>query len=290
VCSLGASELLAGDMSGEVITAALLLEALVAQNSVQQRADLLSAAGGCEAAFQRIAVEIRDQARTRLRIGAPPSLRRLVGISNLEVPMNRVIGWMLDPASRGPAARSGLVALASLLGFAALSDDIEQGSPLEVLVETSPDLGITNRQPDLMIRSQHAAILVENKVASPESGTDQYTAYLDALRVWAGQREYRAYLLAPTERSTPPGWDGSLSHQELADALRPLTVEPTLSFWDRVVYGLIVSDLDPDTKSDRQRELERLIDNEHSLSEVAVATRLSQLLRHPTIDPTNGGF
>jgi hypothetical protein len=214
----------------------------------------------------------------------------VVGISNLEVPMNRVLGWMLDPESRGLAARRGLVALSELLDFRALVDDVKRGSGVRVWCEASPDPGITSRQPDLLIRSDHAALLVENKVWSPESGPDQYAHYLEVLRQWAGGRECRACLLASIQRETPEGWDHSLSHRQLAHALRPLVIDSEIPFWDRVVYGLIVSDLDPDTGSGRVQEIERLLGRGDSLPDVEVATKLSHLLRYPAVDPTNGRF
>ena len=276
--------------SDEVISAAGLVEAALDRRSAKQCADLSEAAAACESVFARRASEFRDEAKSRLALGIPPSLRQLVGISNLEVPMNRVLGWMFDPESRGAAARRGLLALGGLLSFGALVDDIERGSRVIVRCEASPDLEITSRQPDLLIKTEHAAVLIENKVWSPESGPDQYSHYLEVLTTWAGECECRAYLLAPTVRDIPPGWAGSFSHRQLSDELRSLVVEPGISFWDRVVYGLIVSDLDPDPRSNRAREIERLVECGDSMSDVDVATKLSQLLRHPSVDPTNGGF
>lgn len=273
-----------------VLSAAAEIELVLAKRSTRLREELLEAATACEEVFARRASEIRDEAACRLSLGAPPSLRQLVGISNLEVPMNRVLGWMLDPESRGVAARLGLVVLARLLSFSVLASDVEQGTGVVVLCEASPDLGITNRQPDLLIGTENAAVLIENKVWSPESGPDQYSHYLEVLTQWAGEREHRAYLLAPTERAIPEGWDGSLTHRQLGDALRPLVGESRISFWDRVVYGLIVSDLDPDTRPNRAREMERLVESDSSISDVEVATKLSQLLRHQAVDPTNGGY
>lgn len=277
-------------MHEQVAAVAAKIDCILEEQSRRLCDEVAVASAACEVVFARRASDIRNEAVVRLALGAPPSLRQLVGISNLEVPMNRVLSWMLDPTSRGVAARRGLMALGGLLDFRVLTDDVERGLPVAVLSEASPDLEITNRQPDLLIRTEHAAVLIENKVWSPESGPDQYAHYLEVLTKWAGARECRAYLLAPTERNTPSGWDGSFSHRQLADALRPLVVELGISFWDRVVYGLIVSDLDPDTRPGRAREIERLVESGDSMSDVDVATKLSQLLRHPTVDPTNGGF
>jgi len=274
----------------DVVGVGELVEAVLARRLADQCAAVFKAAGDCEAAFGRHASEIRHEAKARLKLGHPPSLREIVGVSSLEVPMNRVLGWLFNQDSRGEAARRGLLALAEFLDFPELASDITTGCPLLLFTESSPDLEISNRQPDFLIGSPNAAALIENKMWSPESGPDQYAHYLHLLERWAGSRTARAYLLARDEgRPKPVGWERSISHRQLADALRPLATEPSISFWDRVVYALVVSDLDPDSKSDRAREIERLVQSGNGLSEVAVATKLSQLLRHQTIDPTNGG-
>lgn len=277
-------------MHEQVTAVAAEVESILRIRSQWLCHEVTTAAAECEAVFARRASEIRNEAVLRMAIGAPPSLRKLVGVSNLEVPMNRTLGWMLDPQARGPAARRGLAALAGLLDLHALADDVEQGLQVEVLCEASPDPDITRRKPDLMIRTPHAAVLIENKVWASESGPDQYAHYLEVLLRWGGERECRAYLLAPAVRQVPLGWAGALSHRQLADSLRPLVVEPGISFWDRVAYGLIVSDLDPDTRADRMREIEKLVEDGGRMPDHVVATKLSHLLRRPAIDPSSGGL
>lgn len=279
-----------GASPSAVEQAACELEAILDRDGKFRVEAVLAAAKECETVFARGASRIRAEARERLLLGYPPSLRRVVGLSSLEVPMNRTLGWILNPQERGDAARRGLIELVKILDYPALLDDLQRGLPIEVRTETSPDESITNRAPDLTIGSPHAVLLIENKVNAPESGFDQYAHYLQTLVAWAGEREHRAYLLAPELRDPPPGWSGSLMHAQVAEALRPLTTDPTLSFWDRVVYALVVSDLDWDRTADRARQIERLLEEGNRLSEVVVATRLSQLLRHPSIDPTNGGI
>ncbi len=274
----------------DILAAAKQIEIALDQRAAQQREDLLEAAVACEGVFALRASEIRNEAASRLLLGIPPSLRQLVGISHLEVPMNQVLGWMLNPEYRGAAAFMGLGALAKLLDYPALEADIERRSNVAVWCESTPDYEITSRQPDLLIGTKNTVVLIENKVYSPESGFDQYSHYLEVARAWAGERESRAYLLAPNKRATPCGWDGSLTHAQLGEALRRLVVEPGLSFWDRVIYGLIVSDLDPDPMPNRAREIEHLVEADALFSDVEVATRLSQLLRRQAIDPTNGRY
>lgn len=281
---------MAGASPGVVERVACELKAILDRDARVRREAVLAAADECEVVFARNASRIRAEARERLLLGYPPSLRRIVGVSSLEVPMNQALGWMLDPERRGNAARLGLITIATWLNYPALLDDLQQERPVEVRVETSPDPAITSRAPDLIIGSPSAVLLLENKVNAPQSGSDQYAHYLKTLVAWAGEREHRAYLLAATPRTTPAGWFGSLTHAELAEALRPLANDQNLSFWDRVVYALIVNDLDSDGIEDRACQMELLLEGGNGLSDATVATRLSQLLRCPPIDPANGGI
>lgn len=272
-----------------MLDAADLAQAALSSRTARSCAEVLEAAAHCETVFGRQAAEIRLQAAAMLLLGSPPSMRQIVGVSDLEVPMNRALAWVFDERSRGVVARKAVMALATLLDFPQLEQDIAAGDRIVLYAESSPDTEISSRQPDFLIGTTNAAVLVENKVWSPESGPDQYAHYLEMLRSWAKGRGARAYLLARDEsRATPPGWERSISHRELADAFRPLTVDATISFWDRVVYALILTDLDPDPIEDRLVAMEQLMGGGHGLSEVSVATKLSQLLRRPAIDP-NGG-
>lgn len=278
-----------GDSVAEVLTVAQTVEFALAARVESRCADVRGAGEACERAFQKHASEIRSQAMARLRVGSPPSLREVVGVSNLEVPMNRALGWLLSEQARGDSARIGLLALAELLEFSELAEDIEAGRSLVLHTETSPDPELSNRQPDFLIESPNAVALIENKVLSPESGPGQYSDYLELLLARAGARPARAYLLARDgTRQKPAGWERVVSHRELAEALRPLAVNAEVPLWDRVVYGLVATDLDSEFSRDDPRQIERLLHGEHALSEVAVAARLSQLLRNPTLDITNG--
>ena len=142
-----------------------------------------------------------------------------------------------------------------------------------------------------MIRSVSAAVLIENKVNSPESGSGQYADYLEVLSKWAGSRESRAYLLAPDTRDKPSGWTASLQHCQIAGVFRRLAEEtPGLPFWDRVLYGILTGDLDPDPLQNRVQQVEALLAGDPTLSPVALATGLSRLIHRPNVDPRGGEF
>ena len=272
----------------EIRTASLLFEDVLTRRAAAQEQGVRQVSSRLEAIFRYRLEEIEAQARVRLRLGAPPSLRLLTGISQLEVPMNRVLGWIFDPSRRGDAACIALTELARFLEFETLLRDIEAGEVPEVLVESSPDVALTNRQPDLMIGTTNAALLIENKVDSPESGEGQYADYLSVLTDWAKSRDARAYLFSRRKRTPPAGWAGSFSHQDLGvQIFRRLAEEETsLPFWDRVVYGLLAGDLDPDLSMETPAEIAQVLAGRQS--PVVRATSLSRLIQRPTIDLGQG--
>ncbi len=191
---------------------------------------------------------VRRRADSCLRLGQPPSLRQLCGTSHLEVPMNAVLGWLFDPDGSHGLGRCALDVLLQVTGSTSLWQDVHSGGALERYVEVSPPDGFEGRAPDLLFRSDRGALLVENKVESGWSDANQPSDYLDGLRDWAGPRSFRAVLLAPhqhihQDKWQPDGWSPPVSHQSLADALRPLIRAPDLSIWSRVVVALVVSDL-----------------------------------------------
>lgn len=246
------------------------------------------AASSLETIFGRQLEQIEAQARQRVALGAPASLRELTGISQLEVPMNRVFGWVFDPARRGSAALVALTQLAQFLDFEVLLRDIQSGETPEVWVESSPDLWLSSRQPDLIVGTSGAALLVENKVDSPESGEGQYADYLALLDDWAESRDARAFLFSRRKRTPPVDWAGSFSHQELGQCVfKQLAEREGLPFWDRVVYGLLAGDLDPDISAETPSEIADVLASRQG--PVIRATRLSRLMQRPSIDIRQGG-
>ena len=65
---------------------------------------------------------------------------------------------------------------------------------------------------------------------------------------------------------------------------------PGLPFWDRVLYGILTGDLDPDPLQNRVQQVEALLAGDPTLSPVALATGLSRLIHRPNVDPRGGEF
>lgn len=181
------------------------------------------------------------------RVGAPPSLFTLMGLSRYEKPYNRVLAWIVHPEESHGAGRAALHGLAAVLDLPELAADAaDPAATIEVRGERPwPDAAQSSREPDLLVLTPSMTLLVENKVLSEESGDDQYAAYLDALIRLSTARGTRwaAFLAAPSRRDVPEGaagtWSGCVTHRELAAALRIAADEPTTSEWGRVACLLV---------------------------------------------------
>lgn len=225
------------------------------------------------------AEEIHVRAQTLLRRGVPPSLRHVCGTTDLEVPLNRVLGWLLDPAQPHGADIAPLLRVVGELGLTAMVSDLRNGEAASVFTECSPDPVRWWREPDLVVDTPNAVLLLENKVLAPESGPDQYDAYLDILRELADERPWCAVLLARGRRDPPPRRTRTIRHAELADLLAPLCEDGSLPAWTRILMAMVVTDLRHDDLSVRLAEVRRLLDRapDRQLSPLEVR-RLSRLL------------
>jgi hypothetical protein len=229
--------------------------------------------------FMERAEEVHARAQDLLRRGVPPSLRHVCGITDLEVPLNRVLGWLFDPAQPHGAGTASLLRLARELGLPTMVSDLRSGTAARVFIECSLDPVRWWREPDLVVETPNAVLLLENKVLAPESGPDQYDAYLNIVRELADERPWCAVLLARERRDPPPRWTRAISHAELAGLLAPLCEDSSLSAWARILVAMVVTDLRHDDLSVRIAEVRRLLDRapDRQVSPLEVR-RLSRLL------------
>jgi len=177
--------------------------------------------------------------------GTPPPLLRLAGISEMEKPHTRLLAWLLNPDRDHRASIPALQIIAEGLGFDALLRDLEK-SPKSINLraeQTWPHGAQSNKEPDILVISPNAILLLENKLGSGESG-DQYGPYRDALSLLASRRKIpnndaRAHIVAPEMRTAPEGWGRTITYAELADWLLRIAAA-ALPLWDRVLSYLVI--------------------------------------------------
>jgi hypothetical protein len=219
--------------------------------------------------------------------GCPPSFIRLAGQSHLEKPFNRLLAWMVNPEGNHGWGFGFLRLLAEKVGLPEMVADIadECRGGLDIRAETSLDGDDSRRMPDLAIRTEHAALLLENKVWAPQSGDDQYVSYLALFRTWAGGRERRAVLCAREARDVPDDWTHFLPHRELANLLTCLADENLdLPIWSRICAALCAETLrDRDLVNTLRsaQELRRSRPGDHPASFLDQISALRKLLPLP---------
>lgn len=175
---------------------------------------------------------LQEDLRTRIRHGYVPSFISLCGATDLEKPFNRLIGWWATEGADHGCGRRFLIELAHRLGAVALEEDLRQGRQVVVRVEEA--VGEEAREPDLLVWSDRALLLLENKVLSPESGEGQYADYLALADRLANGRERRAVLTARNTRDTPAGWNAFMPHRELATLFDRLARDAEVPMWGRI--------------------------------------------------------
>jgi hypothetical protein len=213
---------------------------------------------------------LEERVTALARVGTAPSLFTLMGLSGYEKPYNRVLAWIADPTAGHGAGRAVLRALGRRLDAAGLLADLDDpDAVIEVRGELAwpADAGST-QQPDLVVLSPSFALLVENKVNAGESGPSQYADYLDALLTLATARgiAWAAWLAAPAARSLPAAarddatWTGTVSHADLARAIRAAASAPEVSVWGRVACLLVAAQLEvPDGQRNALDEARSLL-------------------------------
>jgi len=158
----------------------------------------------------------------------------------MEKPLNRLLGWWCNEDAEHGMARRFLTQLADKIRFDRLRDDLNSRALISVYCESKLPNSSTGNQPDLVIVTSNTALLVENKVYSPESGPTQYKDYKDELlRTYSEQKECRAILCArDANRLLPPGYSVILSHKELAEIFVELGTDARYPIWGRIAAVL----------------------------------------------------
>lgn len=209
--------------------------------------------------IQALGEAIHDQEKT----GLVPSLFDIMGLYGSERHHNRALAWLLAPNDLHGAGRIVLLEIARSLGCDTLAEDIVAGDDIQVRAEKRWPAGVESpRQPDLLILSPRALLLIENKVRSLE-GDNQYSDYLDALEQLADTqpaKQARSYLCAPEERPVPERWTGMLVHRDLAACIRRAAQSSELNQWGRALCLLVAEEINPTGRARQLRDAKVLFE------------------------------
>ncbi len=226
-------------IAAEINSVSAVFDSLLRQQRAARAQAVKEAAGRIEEHLGEWTAQLRGQLKQQLdkwdRFGVPISFLRVAGQNHLEKPLNRLLAWWADPSQEHGFGAAFLHKLAELIHLPDMVDDIaEQGDKPEIRAEQSVDGDTLGKEPDLMVRTAHAAFLLENKLWAPESG-DQYGPYHEVLERWAGSsRSVRAVLCARERRATPSGWDFSIAHADLAAILEGLSSRRDFPVWGKI--------------------------------------------------------
>jgi hypothetical protein len=166
-------------------------------------------------------------------IGTPPPILRIMGENHLEKPFNRILKWCSDVNAEHKLGREFLRQLSSRVGFSQLMDDLTNAE-IEPSVYGEEAVDLSGNEPDLIVLTPNAALLLENKVGSPESG-DQYKPYREWFPSFAKKRKIQLVLSARDERPVPDGWDCAIRHEDIAEIFRSLSLLDGVPLWSRIL-------------------------------------------------------
>lgn len=216
-------------------------------------------------------------------LGVPPSFIDVAGQSRLEKPFNRLLAWWCDVYAAHGLGGEFLALLAKLCDLPEMVEDIQNNCKLEVCAEQALDEIDSNQEPDLMVRTPRAALLLENKVNAQESG-DQYAPYLEILKQWAGDnRKKRAVLCARDKRDRPNGWHKSITHVELAEILHQLASSENATIWGRISATLCALSFEQTQLESLLLQAEQVLERTTGIPTVRKIKALSDVLPLPQI-------
>lgn len=281
----------------QIRAAALRIQLASATKADCSSRAIRSAAATIHQAAHAVYIDLQPQLQRAISrfdsVGFAPSLTKALGLSDIEKPLNRLLGWWADEYAEHQMARCFLVLLANTLGFSSLGSDVRLGLPVSVYCEQTLPNSTTGRQPDLVIVSPSAALLIENKVHAPESGPAQYSDYLEEfLCTFLLGRECRAILCArdTTSRELPPGYASLLSHGELAELFLVLAADAASPAWGRIAAVLCARAFRPPERHPSLTRAKQLAASDPASVSTCTEMRalLQQLNNVPLLTPWHG--
>ncbi len=248
----------------DLMTAAERFEEYYQRQEIEQIAAIRDAAMRVERSLidegDKLFEQLVEQLKPWDQLGIPPDFVQIAGQSHLEKPLNRLLGWWARPESEHGLSTEFLKRLAMLANVKhqKLFEDLERGEKPVVWVEQAVDE--SGKEPDLLVETRHAVLLLENKLGAPESG-DQYGPYMELLKRYAGpNREIRAILCASEDRSgsAGEGWRCIL-HRDIAQVLDELACLKSAPMWGRISAYLCARSFYHKSDYDRVKKAQMLI-------------------------------
>ena len=192
-------------------------------------------------------------------LGVVPSMFKIMGFSHKEVPYNKALAWIMDPSESHQAGRAVLKNLCKgfkeeiSIDVSLIEKEIEDASSsIEVRGEKRwPVEAQSWRIPDILIVGRKFGLLIENKVASGESGDSQYASYYQAMRRLAKSKDWKTchcFLAHPKKspRACPEGYSGTIAHDRLAKWIRRVEEDATVPAWGRIACQLVAVEITPE--------------------------------------------
>jgi len=210
---------------------------LIAKRQRAEVEELRRTAIRCERLIPELWKSTLERLEPYLVCGSPTSILRLVGRSHLEKPFNRIMKWCACERGEHGFGREFLKQLCAHLRFDEMTKYLDADEEIEVRGEEKVDS--SGNMPDLLVWTRNergAALMLENKVGSGESGDDQYASYLRWFPGFAGHRKRLTVLSARYNLESPPlDWDRFMNHEELAQVFHDLAKVPGIPIWGRIV-------------------------------------------------------
>ncbi|MEI7775288.1 MAG: PD-(D/E)XK nuclease family protein [Verrucomicrobiota bacterium] len=192
-----------------------------------------------EARIDELSRPLREKLKATVNLydisGTTPSILRIMGQSHLEKPFNRMLKWCANVHAEHGFGRLFLSRLASLVRLSVMKRDLDQ-EHCEVKVYGEEALDPSRNMPDLVVLTPNAALLLENKVGSGESG-NQYQPYLTWFPGFAKPRKAFLVLASREPSAKPSGWHGAITHPDLAGIFHEIAAlpQPQVTVWGRIV-------------------------------------------------------
>jgi len=221
------------NMAAEIRKVALRMEGLVSERRSKQAKMIRDTAVALQPPIDELRNRIFKDLKPHMLAGAPCSMLRIIAQDHLEKPMNRILKWCATETGTHGFGRTFLKQLARCVKLPEMTADLEGKSRAEVWSEEAVDS--SGNMPDLIVRTERAALLFENKVNAGESGGRQYSEYEKWFPGFASRPATRLALSARDPRERPSDEWMFISHGEMSKLFYAISNSTTVPIWGRII-------------------------------------------------------